>query len=48
MVRVENSAAMLKGSSGARIFCKGRAPFEVASGARLDDLVRVNASEVTE
>jgi len=46
MVRVGNSAAMLKGSSGARIFRKGRAPVEVTSGTRLDDLVGLKASEV--
>lgn len=47
MVRVENSTAMLKGSSGARIFCKGREPFEVTSGTRLDDLVGLNNPKVT-
>jgi dipeptidase E len=39
MVRVENSAALLKGSSGARIFRKGHHPVEVTPGMRLDDLV---------
>lgn len=46
MVRVENSSAMLKGASGARIFRRGRAPVEVTSGTCLDDLVAVNAPEV--
>ena len=39
MVRVGNSSLMLKGSSGARFFRRGRDPFEVTSGTRLDDLV---------
>ena len=39
MVRLENSSLMLKGTSGARIFRKGRDPFEITSGTRLDDLV---------
>jgi dipeptidase E len=39
MVRVEKSEAMLKGSSGARIFRRDREPFEVTPGTRLDDLV---------
>lgn len=43
MVRVENTSAMLKGSSGARIFRKGRQPVEVKPGTRLDDLVSANA-----
>ena len=47
MVRVENSSTMLKGSSGARIFCKGREPFEVTSGTRLEDLVGLNNPKVT-
>lgn len=37
MVRIENGATILKGSSGARIFRKGIAPVEVLTGARLDD-----------
>jgi len=41
MVRVENGVAILKGSSGARIFRKGLEPVEVMPGARLDDLVDV-------
>ena len=39
MVRVENGATTLKGSSGARIFRKGMEPVEVQPGARLDDLL---------
>jgi dipeptidase E len=46
MVRVENSSAMLKGSSGARIFRPGHEPLEVSSGTCLDDLVGLNAPEV--
>jgi dipeptidase E len=42
MVRVENGATILKGSSGARIFRKGLAPVEVLPGAQLDDLFRSN------
>jgi len=45
MVRVENGVAILKGSSGARIFRKGLEPVEVKPGTRLDDLVWSNASE---
>jgi dipeptidase E len=37
MVRVENGATTLKGSSGARIFCKGLEPVETLPGARLDE-----------
>jgi dipeptidase E len=39
MVRVENGATMLKGSSGARIFRKGQAPVERTPVTTLDDLV---------
>jgi dipeptidase E len=38
MVRVEDGRILLKGSSGARIFRKGEVPFELKSGASLDDL----------
>lgn len=37
MVRIENGATILKGSSGARIFRKGLEPAEVLPGARLDE-----------
>ncbi len=37
MVRVEYGATVLKGSSGARIFRKGRDPVETLPGTRLDD-----------
>jgi dipeptidase E len=40
MVRSENSATILKGSSGARIFRKGMAPVEVLPGAQLDDFFK--------
>src|SRR6185295_1151272 len=38
MVRVENGAATLKGSTGARIFRKGQAPMERRPVSALDDL----------
>lgn len=41
MVRVENGSAVLKGSSGARIFRKGFKPVEVKPGGKLDDLLPV-------
>jgi dipeptidase E len=37
MVRMENGATILRGSSGARIFRKGLDPVEVLPGARLDE-----------
>lgn len=39
MVRVENGTAVLKGSSGARIFRKGYDPIETKPGDSLDPLV---------
>jgi dipeptidase E len=39
MVRVEQGSAMLKGSSGARIFRKAQPPVEIHPGARLNDLL---------
>jgi dipeptidase E len=48
IVRIENGVTVLKGSSGARIFFKGRDPIEVKPGTRLDDLVSANASETIE
>ncbi|HKY29455.1 MAG TPA: dipeptidase PepE [Pyrinomonadaceae bacterium] len=39
MVRVENGVAVLKGSTGARIFRRGESPVEVLPGAVLDDFV---------
>ena len=39
IVRVEHGTTILKGSSGARIFRKGREPVEVAIGTQLDDLL---------
>ncbi len=38
MIRVEHGSAVLKGSSGARIFRRGHPPLEVLPGAELDDL----------
>jgi dipeptidase E len=37
MVRIENGATILKGSSGARIFRKGVEPAEISPGQRLDE-----------
>jgi dipeptidase E len=39
MVRVEYGSTILKGSSGARIFRKGREPVELMPGAHLDNLL---------
>ncbi len=39
MVRREEGATILKGSTGARIFRKGRQPVEVPPGTRLDELI---------
>lgn len=41
MVRVENDTAILKGSTGARIFRKGREPVETLPGDRLDEFFTV-------
>jgi dipeptidase E len=43
MVRIENGSMMLKGSSGARIFLKGRDPIEVKPGTTIDDLENASA-----
>ena len=40
MVRAENGSYLLKGSSGARIFRKGREPVEASPGEQLDHLLR--------
>jgi dipeptidase E len=37
MVRIENGATILRGSSGARIFRKGLEPVEVLPGAQFDE-----------
>lgn len=39
MIRVERGLAVLKGSSGARIFRRGEAPLEVLPGAELGDFI---------
>lgn len=39
MIRVENGAAILKGSKGARIFRKGSEPVETLPGARIDEFL---------
>jgi dipeptidase E len=44
MVRIENGATTLKGSSGARIFRKGLDPVETFPGAQLDDLFAFRSS----
>ena len=44
MVRIENGATSLKGSSGARIFRKGLDPVETLPGAQLDDLFAFRSS----
>jgi hypothetical protein len=43
IVRVENGATILKGSSGARIFRKGYDPVETQPGAKLDQLIQAIA-----
>jgi dipeptidase E len=40
MVLVENDSYTLKGTSGARIFRRGREPVELNPGDKLDDLVK--------
>ena len=40
MVLAENGSCLLKGSSGARIFRRGRDPVEVQPGERLDHLLK--------
>lgn len=39
MIRIEDGAATLKGSTGARIFRRGEQPIEVLPGERLDELL---------
>lgn len=41
MVRLEEGATILKGSTGARIFRKGQQPVEATPGTRLDELIAV-------
>jgi dipeptidase E len=40
MVRVEHGKAILKGSTGARVFRRDQAPFEVTPGTELNDLLK--------
>jgi dipeptidase E len=40
MLRIEEGTAILKGSTGARIFRKGQQPVEVEPGSKLDDHLR--------
>lgn len=39
MIRVEQGSAMLKGSTGARIFRRAQPPIEILPGARLNDFI---------
>ena len=39
MIRVEDGVAVLKGSSGARIFRRGQQPIEALPGTKLDDYI---------
>jgi dipeptidase E len=39
ILRVEAGSTMLKGSTGARIFRKGRTPLEILPGTKLDDII---------
>ena len=39
MLRIENGKTLLKGSTGARVFRKGKAPAETLPGAYLDELL---------
>lgn len=39
MIRVEEGATWLKGSSGARIFRRGQPPLEILPGSKLDELL---------
>jgi dipeptidase E len=41
MIRIEDGGALLKGSTGARIFRRGQAPLEVLPGAELDAYVPI-------
>ena len=40
-LRVEAGRTMLKGSTGARVFCKGQTPIEVSPGSDLTELVPI-------
>ncbi len=44
-LRVEDSSVTLKGTTGARLFRKGREPEEYRPGARLDFLLEDDGSE---
>lgn len=45
MLRIEAGITTLKGSSGARIFSKGQAPFEVSPGADLTQLLTASEKQ---
>ena len=47
MVRIENGATILKGSSGARIFRKGFEAVETTPGQRLDPFFVTNSMKST-
>jgi dipeptidase E len=36
MIRLERGSAMIKGTAGARLFCKGKEPIELAVGETID------------
>lgn len=46
MVRAEHGSAILKGSSGARIFRKGQEPVETLPGEKLDHLISPTTQEM--
>lgn len=46
MLRIENGATTLRGSSGARIFRQGLEPVETSPGTPLNDFLKTNAESV--
>lgn len=46
MVRIEQGTTILKGSTGARVFRKGREPVETLPGEKLDHLISQTMQEV--
>lgn len=44
MLRVERGSITLKGTTDARIFCKGHTPAEIGPGSRLDHLLQPTAT----
>ena len=39
-IRVENGVSRLEGERGARVFSRGKAPFEISAGAELESVLR--------